>query len=140
MTDQRILVPVDGSSHSIRAAEYAIEVARCMKKEILLIHFHKHFPGLMREPYYQRAVTKILSQSNELLEPFRQMMTTAGINFEERILEGPPGDRICEVAQLEKCEMIVMGSRGRTELQGLILGSVAHRVLQAAACPVLVVK
>jgi nucleotide-binding universal stress UspA family protein len=81
-----------------------------------------------------------LSQSNELLEPFRQLITQAGINFEERILEGPAGDRICEVARIEKCEMIVMGCRGRTELQGLILGSVTHRVLHAAICPVLVVK
>jgi nucleotide-binding universal stress UspA family protein len=140
MTGQRLLVPVDGSSHSCRAAEYALKVARCMDKEILLIHFHKHFPGLKGEPYYQQAVSKILSQSQELLAPFRQLMVQAGINFEERIMEGPPGDRICEVAQLEKCEMIVMGSRGRSELRGLILGSVAQRVLHSAACPVLVVK
>jgi nucleotide-binding universal stress UspA family protein len=36
--------------------------------------------------------------------------------------------------------MIVMGSRGRTNLEGLILGSVAHRVLHAAACPVLIIR
>lgn len=140
MAGQRILVPVDGSSHSSRATEYAIEVARCMNKEILLAHFHKHFPSLTGEPYHQHAISKILSQSNELLEPFRQLISQSGINFEERILEGPPGDRICEVARIEKCEMIVMGCRGRTELQGLILGSVTHRVLHSAICPVLVVK
>ena len=140
MTDQRLLVPVDGSSHACRAAEYAIKVARCMNREILLIYFHKHFPGLKGEPYYQQAVSKILLQSQELLAPFRELMAKAGVNFEERIMEGPPGDRICEVAQLEKCEMIVMGSRGRSKLSGLILGSVAQRVLHSAVCPVLVVK
>ena len=96
MTNQRLFVPVDGSSHSCRAAEYAIKMARCMDREILLIHFHKHFPVLRGEPYYQRAVDKILSQSQELLAPFRQLMSQAGVNFEERIMEGPPGDRICE--------------------------------------------
>ncbi len=140
MTGQRILVPVDGSSHSSRAAEYAIRMARCMNKEILLVHCHKHFPSLSGEPYHQKAVSKILSEANELVEPFRQLIAREGIKFEERILEGPPGAKICEAAEIEKCEMIIMGSRGRTELQGLILGSVAHRVLHSAACPVLVVK
>ena len=111
-----------------------------MNKEILLIHCHKHFPSLSGEPYYQKAVSKILSEANELLEPFRQRIAQVGIKFEERILEGHPGAKISEAAEIEKCEMIVMGSRGRTELQGLILGSVAHRVLHSAACPVLVVK
>ena len=140
MAGKHILVPVDGSSHSRRAAEYAIQVARCMNKEILLVHFHKHFPTLIGEPYHRPAISKILSQSNEFLEPFRQLITQAGINFEERILEGPAGDRICEVARIEECEMIVMGCRGLTKIQGLILGSVAHRVLHSATCPVLVVK
>jgi len=140
MTNQRILVPVDGSAHSSRAAEYAVRMARYMNKEILLIHCHKHFPSLSGEPYYQKAVSKILSEANDLLEPFRQMIARAGIQFEERILEGQPGAKICEAAEIENCEMIIMGSRGRTELQGLILGSVAHRVLHSATCPVLVVK
>lgn len=143
MIGQRILVPVDGSSHSCRAVEYAIKLARCMEKEILLIHLHKQLYGpsfLKGEPYYQQALNQILSQSKELLAPFRQLIDQAGINFEERIMEGPAGDKICEVAQLEKCEMIVMGSRGCSELHGLIMGSVAHRVLHLAACPVIVVK
>lgn len=140
MSGRRILVPVDGSSHSRRATEYALKIARCMDCEILLIHCHKHFPILSGEPYYQKAVSKIMFEANELLESFRQMISKAGINFEALILEGHPGVKICEAAAVRQCEMIVMGSRGRTELQELILGSVARRVLHSSECPVLVVK
>jgi nucleotide-binding universal stress UspA family protein len=47
---------------------------------------------------------------------------------------------ICDVARIEKCEMTIVGSRGRSDLKGPLLGSAAHRVLQQATCPVLVVR
>ncbi|MCP4755050.1 MAG: universal stress protein [Proteobacteria bacterium] len=60
------------------------------------------------------------------------------MNFSERILEEPAGSVIPNVAEIEKSSMIVMGSRGLTDLEGLFLGSVTHRVLHLAPCPVLV--
>jgi nucleotide-binding universal stress UspA family protein len=47
---------------------------------------------------------------------------------------------IANVAEVEKCELIVMGSKGKSDLEGLILGSVTHKVLNIASSPVLVVK
>ncbi len=140
MADHKLLLPVDGSPHSRRAAEKAVEMARMMNIGILLVHCHKPFPALSGEPYYQKAINKILSGADALLAPFRELISDAGIPFEERILEGQPGSKISDVAEIEDCEIIVMGSRGRTELQGLFLGSVTHRVLSASPCPVLVVK
>lgn len=49
-------------------------------------------------------------------------------------------DAIVEVAKIEHCDLIVMGSRGRTDLEGLLLGSNTHRVLKTAPCPVLVMR
>lgn len=136
----KIMLPVDGSEQSTRAAEYAVELAELTGARILLVHCHRQFPALLGEPYFQNAVSRILNQSNELLDPYRQLLKSKGASFEDRVLEGPPGNAICEVAQIESCDMIVMGSRGRSNLEGLILGSVAHRVLHAAACPVLVIR
>ena len=140
MTRPRILIPVDGSEHARRAAEYAVKMADLMNARTLLLHCHRPFPVKLGEPYFQQAIDKIIQQSGELLEPFRALFTNRTVDYSELIMEGPPGEKICDVARIEKCEMIVMGSRGRSDLAGLFLGSVAHRVLQQAPCPVLIVR
>ena len=136
----KIILPVDGSEHAGRAARYAVELAGLTGARILLIHCHRPFPAILGEPYFQKAVSSILMKSDELLEPYRQILKSSQVKFEDRILEGPAGNAICEVAEIEKCDMIVMGSRGHTHLEGLFLGSVTHRVLHAAPCPVLVIR
>ena len=137
---KKILVPVDGSQFSMRAVVYASEMAKHMNSEILLIHCHKSFPVVLGEPYFQKAIDKIMKKSNELLNPYREVVQEAGVAFVDRILEGPAAHAICEVAAIEKADMIVMGCRGRNDLEGLLLGSCTHRVLKTAPCPVLVIR
>ena len=139
MSEVKILVPVDGSPLSHKAAGYAAKMAGLMAAELLLLYCHKPFPSVLGEPYLQKAITQRLENSQKMLAPYRELLEQRHVAFSERILEGPPGSRICETARIEDCEMIVMGSRGRTDLQGLLLGSTAHRVLHCAHCPVLVV-
>lgn len=137
---ETILVPVDGSDPSKRAAAYAADLAGAMNAEILLVHCHRRFPSVLGEPYYQKVVTEIIEDANELLEPYREILQNAGISFSERVLERPAGAAIVEIARIEGCDLLVMGSRGRTDLEGLLLGSVTHRVLESSPCPVLVVR
>jgi nucleotide-binding universal stress UspA family protein len=137
---QKILVPVDGSSHAMRAAEYAVRLALRLNCEILLINTHRPFPVALGEPYYQKAINKILDQADSLLEPYRTLLQSSGVRFTDRVLEGAAGEVIPQVAAIEKCDMIVMGCRGHSNLEGLLLGSVTHRVLSSAPCPVLVVR
>lgn len=140
MPDVKILVPVDGSPPSVRAADYAARLAVALSARIILLHCHKPFPSVLGEPYLQKAITQRLENAKQPLAPFHAKLEARDTVFEVRVLEGPAGSRICETARIEGCEMIVMGSRGRTDLQGLLLGSTAHRVLHGAPCPVTVVK
>ena len=140
MAAKRIMVPVDGSDYSMKAAKYAIEIARVFEAKILIIHCHKTFPVVLGEPYYQNAINKIMEKSDKLMKPFRALMKESGLAYEERILEGSAGKTIPDVADIEQCDLIVMGCHGRSSLEGLILGSVTHRVLHYASCPVLVVR
>ena len=140
MNLRKILVAVDGSEHSRRAAAYAAEMAKLTAGEVMLMHCHKSFPAVLGEPYWQTAINKIMKNAEELLEPFRKILSEAGIEYVERILEGPAARAICETAKIEKADMIVMGSRGRNDLEGLLLGSCTHRVLKTAPCPVLVIR
>ena len=140
MEIKSILVPVDGSEHSMRAAAYAADLAGLLDSELTLLHCHKPFPMLLGEPYFQEAHDRIAKRAHELLVPYRRLFAEKGISFEERVLEGPPGETICRVAGIRKNDMVVMGSRGCTDLEGLLLGSIAHQVLHAAPCPVMVIR
>ncbi len=140
MKIKKILVPIDGSDYSTQAAAYAANLAGLIGAEILLLHCHKPFPVVLGEPYFQNAISKIMKKSNKRLEPARKLLQEAGVSFADRILEGPAADTICEVAKIEQADMIVMGSRGRSDLEGLLLGSCTHRVLKTAPCPVLVIR
>jgi nucleotide-binding universal stress UspA family protein len=140
MEFKKILVPVDGSQSSMRAARAAADLAVSTGAEIVLVHCHKSFPSLLGEPYYQKAVSQILKEANELLAPFRELFKEKRIGFTERLLEGPPRQAVAEVAKHEQCDLIVIGSRGLSDLEGLFLGSVTHRVLRVAPCPVMVIR
>ena len=135
-----ILNPVDGSDHSIRSTEYAIKLAKLLDARIVLLHCHARFPIVLAEPYFQQAINEINKASEELVEPFIKMLEQGEVKFDVRILEGAPGNKIPEVAKIEKIDLIVMGSRGITNFTGLFLGSVAHQVLHKSECPVFIAK
>ncbi|MCK5350085.1 MAG: universal stress protein [Desulfobacula sp.] len=135
-----ILNPVDGSDHSIRSTEYVIKLAKLLDARIILLHCHARFPIVLAEPYFQQAINEINKASEELVEPFIKMLEQGEVKFDVRILEGAPGNKIPEVAKIEKIDLIVMGSRGITNFTGLFLGSVAHQVLHKSECPVFIAK
>jgi len=140
MQIKKILLAVDGSDHSMKAAEYAVEVAKLTQGEILVLHCHRPFPISPGEPYFEMAVAEIQDGTHRILDPFIALLKKSGVPFSDQIEEGRAGDVIPKVADIEACDVIVMGSRGRSELKGLVLGSVTHRVLRTAPCPVLVVR
>jgi nucleotide-binding universal stress UspA family protein len=140
MIGNHILLPVDGSKHADRAARYAIDLQRLTQGRILLLHCHRPFPKVIGEPYLQSIVNRTLEAAQECLAPYGDRLRQAQVTFDQRIMEGPAANTIVQVAAIDQCDLIVMGTRGRNDLQGLLLGSVTHRVLQTAPCPVLAVR
>ena len=140
MMIKKILVAVDGSEHSMHAARYAAELAMQMDAEIILIHCHKPFPAILGEPYFQHAIDKINEEARKLLEPYVTLLKESNVTYADRVLDGSPAENITNAAVVEKVDLIVMGSRGLNDLEGLLLGSVTHRVLKTSPCPVLVIR
>lgn len=136
----KILLPVDGSAASMRAAEVAGGLALASGGELLLQHSHKHIADFIGEPYYQHLLDRLLRETRDLLAPYRERLDAAGVRYDERVLDGDPAGDICTVAQVEGCDLIVIGSHGSSGVSGLLLGSVSHKVLGCAPCPVLAVR
>ena len=137
---RKMLIAVDGSPGALEAARRGAELAVVCGASVILCHCRKGVPEYVGEPYYQRMLDRIAASVEELLQPFREILSESGATFEERVLEGDPAKKICEAARLEGCDLVVMGTRGLSDLEGLFLGSVVHKVLMAAPCPVLAVR
>ncbi len=140
MSQKKILVAVDGSEYSNKVVDKAIEYAKLLNGEIVFVNCHKRFPAIIGQPYRDKEIADIISDAENLVKPFLQRFKTENIHVEERLMEEPAGAMISDIAKIEKCALIIMGSRGLTNLASMIVGSVTNRVLQTAPCSVLVVR
>lgn len=133
-TIRRILCPVDFSETSARALAYADGLAASTSSELMLIHAFEIPASLtlagMENPHDPKLRTKL----DALPLPGSHARA-------DRILHaGPPGEVICWTAESRGCDLIVMGTHGRSGLTHLFLGSVAEYVMRNARCPVLTVR
>jgi nucleotide-binding universal stress UspA family protein len=140
MSREKILLAVDGSEYSNVVIDKAIEYAKLLDGEIVFVYCHKRFPAIIGQPYRDREIANTISEAEKLIKPFLQRLESENIPVEQRLMEEPAGEIISDVARIEKCDLIIMGSRGLTNLASLIVGSVTNRVLQTAPCSVLVVR
>ena len=140
MDQKKILLAIDGSEHSHAVVDKAIEFAKLLTAEVILVFCHEKLPVILGQPYRDRQIADILRESEKLIEPFVQRLQREDIKVEDRLMEGPAGKMIPDIAKIENCDLIIMGSRGLSNLTSMIVGSVTNRVLQIAPCSVLVVR
>jgi len=133
-----ILHPTDFSEQS----DYAFWMACLLAQdyETRLIALHVTEPTVIYGefgPYVRESET----DREELNRRLRQLQASDPKVFVEHYLrEGDPVEEILRAAEQTRCDLIVMGSHGRTGLNRLLMGSVAEQVMRWAPCPVLVVK
>jgi len=136
----RILLPVDGSRPSDAATDMAISIAQDAGATVVLLHVRRPVPTGLGEPNAGQLLTHLTAGAEAVIQHYRGRLQAAGVDFAELVVGGDVGETIVTVAKAEKCELIVMGSKGKSDLEGLILGSATHTVLHTTPLPVLVVK
>ena len=141
---KRILVPVDSSDHATAACEFAAE--ENPDATVVLLHVinpaeagysaEASIPSFSEEWYEKQKAT-----SEDLLDELEAMVTEAGVESVERVIEvGRPTKVIVEYAANNDIDQIVMGSHGRSGVSRILLGSVAEIVVRRASVPVTVVR
>ena len=140
MNVKKILLPVDGSEHSMRSAKYAAEIAKPAEAEVVLLTCYNTVPLGIEGGALADVGETLAKGADKTLDPFRMALREMGVHFRDKVVEGDAAETISRSAERWGCDLIVMGSRGHSELEGLLLGSVTHRVLQTAPCPVLVLR
>ncbi len=138
---KKILLPVDGSKSSKVAKQNAIALATTMDSEILLLYITGAIPAIITGKPREEAVKSQQEEADIVLAPYRAYLIEHKVNHNEMVVPSyNAGEEICKIAREENCDLIVMGSRGLSDIEGVFLGSVTHRVLAHCDIPVLVVR
>lgn len=140
MTFKKMLVPTDGSDYTRAAVEIAIDLARTMDAEVIALHavdlsvLGGYVTGKATD-----SVFEVMDREGHRATGFvHELGKEHGVTVEERVVSGPPVKCILECSK--ECDLIVMGTLGRTGFSKIMVGSVAEKVVRFAKCPVLVVK
>ena len=140
----KILLPVDGSECSLRAVDHLITHVSWFLDvpDIHLLHVHAPIPiGRVQAHVGKETLhAYYLEEGQEHLAAAQKKLDVAGRFHTTHIHVGQPAEVIAKVAGELACDLIVMGSHGRSGVAGLVMGSVASRVQHLASCPVLLVK
>jgi nucleotide-binding universal stress UspA family protein len=140
----KILLPVDGSKSSLNAAKYVGKLAKDLRSkctvtvisihdDVGLTHVKQFVASSVVDDYLREVSEKDLKGAQKALD-------TAGVKHNMVIKRGHIASEIIALANKEKFDLIVMGSKGRSGIVDAIMGSVAQKVSNSAKQPVLLVK
>ncbi|RLQ90281.1 universal stress protein [Planomicrobium sp. Y74] len=136
----KILLAVDGSNHSLRAAKEAITIAGNNPDSQITIVYVADHDDAKNDVLHSGSTAELDFQRRKKLQPVEEAIAAGNIKHRVKILHGTPGPAIVEYANSESFDILVIGSRGLNSLQEMVLGSVSHKVVKRANCPVLIVK
>lgn len=137
-----LLLPTDFSKHADYALRVAGSIAHSSGARLIVLHVLRaaELPDWINDrmagsfPWSSDGVAGLDQRLRMLRE------AAPGLRVEGRVVEGAAADQILRAAQDENCDIIVMGTHGRTGAERSAMGSVSEEIVRRAACPVLTVK
>lgn len=150
----KILVPIDGSEHSGRALETAIQIAKAHNSKLVLLSVYSVAVAPVANPEMAMSAPVIIPDAStaaveiegarnlgqKILARAEAKAKSEKIEVEAELAGGNAVDRILEKSKEGKFDLIVMGARGLSTIRKILIGSVSDGVIKNALCPVLIVK
>lgn len=146
----RILVGIDGSEESMNAAEYAISIAKLYNAELIAINvltsdigYVYSSPGVESPPMTIREIILIAEDEAKLwFDKIKEKANKKEIKIKTEFIVAKRSilQTLLEYAEGQKINLIVVGTRGRSGIKKMLLGSIASGLVTYSPCPVLVVK
>jgi nucleotide-binding universal stress UspA family protein len=136
---KKILIGYDGSVQAEKATESALELARSLDSKVLLFAVARP-----PEPATMVEVDAMLDDAREHFEEqFKKIILRAkdlDVELQTDIAVGHPVEQIVHRAETDHVDLIVLGRRGKSRWEKMLVGSTAEKVLRYAHCPVMVVR
>jgi nucleotide-binding universal stress UspA family protein len=134
-----IVYATDGSDHARKALVYARDLAKLHNAKLFVVHVYSRVSDFLDYKEYDTILGHRSAVGEKIIEEAGKEFEDAGLKFQTELLEGPVAEAIMNVAETRDADLIVLGARGMSSLEGLLLGSVSQKVIHYATCPVLVV-
>ncbi len=140
----KVLIAIDGSEPALRALRYVLDHPDffSINPELLLVNVHLPVPSARAKAVLGNEVIAqyYKDEAEEILVPARALLAGTSCRVTERQIVGQPATEIVATAQRDGCDLIVMGTQGRSAFGNLLMGSVAMRVIATSTIPVLSIK
>lgn len=136
---QHILVPIDGSEHSINAIEQAISLAENQSIKLSFLYV-TNIQKISVDSYLLDEILKSHHHMGENILKNAKEKVPSGIDAKTYLEEGTPSTTIVNFAKRNNVDLIIMGTRGLGSVQSALLGSVSHDVIHHATCSVMLCK
>ena len=133
-----ILLATDLTAASREATERAVELASRLEARLLIVNVLEK--RRLTGGGSPERVDQARSERETMLVAVVRSAREAGATAEFLVWEGDPGDSIAAAAEAEHADIVVVGTRGRSGAERMLLGSVSDHVVRHADCPVLVVR
>ncbi len=137
---EKILVPLDGSKHSIKALEMAVQIALKFDGKITLMHVYSIGGLAISSTLVQEFIEAIRRVGAGILTDGEKRVKAEGVQAETLLIEGHAVEQIVKTCREGRFNLVVRGARGLGRMKKMLLGSVSEGVTRHACCPVLVVK
>ena len=146
------LVAVDGSDHGWKALDLAANLAKTSGATLIILHVVPYEPmpdGLQEYAEMEGIAVEELSArfhygralGDRLTRMAADRAHDAGVeHITTEVAEGHPANEVVAVSKARKVEMVFLGSRGLSDVGGLLLGSVSHKVMHLSDCTCVAVK
>jgi nucleotide-binding universal stress UspA family protein len=136
---KRILFAHNATSAAERALFYVEHLARVERAEVLVLHVYQLPERYADTEGYEALVHQIEGIAREIVNDMVEQLQEEGISAYGMICTGKPGPKILETAREEDVSLIVLGTRGPSNVKDFLLGDVSTEVLRFARCPVFLV-
>ena len=141
---RNVLVAYDGSPSADNALRYVLDLVKAgLSLELHLLNVQNE-PEIYGAPFDERILREwrgsLRDKAEDILAKARPALLDAGIEAQTHVGFGGIAETIGEMARHLDVDTVVMGTRGLGSLSGLLLGSVAHRVVHQVPLPVILVK
>ena len=137
---ENILLAVDGSDPSLKAAKLAGDLARLSGGKPRVVTAYEEVPSYLGEPNLSQTIANRTAKAEEILDKATKEIGEIPGDCELDILSGDPAETILQVVDIYNIDLVIMGTRGQGGIKSLLLGSQSHKVVSTAPCPVMLVR